>query len=219
MMPQLPSTLSGKRTHIPGLKFIFRGLDGWIEPTAGQPAIERLEDESASRNILPGAACQSVSNYLVENPLARIDLHPRRTVHLRWDRGCIFIVPVAGGEMWYLQLIPSHEAISWIYSHLERISARLLPGLPNGHTPHQLQIALIQKLKSAKNRSLRIVFSSVEFEIESVVTLYMALVFSQQPPGKSQIIRGIRSWDLDFVGGCGLHWDGGDTILADLPIS
>jgi hypothetical protein len=77
---------------------------------------------------------------------------------------------------------------------MELAASRLLPGLPGGHTPHQFQAALTQKLNSAKNRWLKTLFSTAEGEIEALVNLYVAQAFTPGTPERSQIKRGILSW-------------------------
>ena len=77
---------------------------------------------------------------------------------------------------------------------MEKSSARLLPDLPDGHTPHQLQDALTRKLTNARPRALKALFSPAAKEIEGVVALHVARVFSQHSPTKAQVSRGIWAW-------------------------
>jgi hypothetical protein len=98
------------------------------------------------------------------------------------------------GEFAFLHLIGSERAISRMYSRMERASARLLPDLPGGHTPGQLQDALILKLADTKYRLFRFVLSPAAHEIERVVALYVTQVFSAHPPLKSQVSNSIRAW-------------------------
>jgi len=81
-----------------------------------------------------------------------------------------------------------------MYSRMEKASARLLPNLPNGHTPYQLQSALVKKLGEADGRLSRALLSQAEGEIEQVVALHVSQVFSQHPPTKSQVSKGIKYW-------------------------
>jgi hypothetical protein len=96
--------------------------------------------------------------------------------------------------MGFLYLLPSQRAISRMYARLEKTSARLLPDLPGGHTPYQLQDALTHKLKSAGPRGLKPLISPAANEIEGVVELHVAQVFSQHSPERAQVSQGIRAW-------------------------
>jgi len=53
---------------------------------------------------------------------------------------------------------------------------------------------LMQKLKSAKNRPLQKALSPAESEIENVIFLHVAQVFSAHPPTRSQVGKGIKAW-------------------------
>jgi hypothetical protein len=98
------------------------------------------------------------------------------------------------GEIGFLHLLPAPKAISRIYSRLEKSSARLLPDLSGGHTPYQLQLALSHRLKRTRNRLLGRLFSALDTEVENLVALHVAQVFSAHPPVKSQVSQGIRAW-------------------------
>ena len=172
----------------------FSGI-GWVEfePTASQPAIDRAGDASASGPPPSLPADKPVLSWL--------KAHWRMLVT---TLGGQFIIAGIGfvlllglwqaGEMGFLYLLPSQRAISRMYARLEKTSARLLPDLPGGHTPHQLQDALTQKLKSAGPRGLKPLISPAANEIEGVVALHVALVFSQRSPERVQVSQGIRAW-------------------------
>jgi transglutaminase-like putative cysteine protease/uncharacterized membrane protein YidH (DUF202 family) len=176
------------------VEIYFSGI-GWVEfePTAGQPSIGRVGDGSAS-----------------EPP-------PRRSPGkqaIAWLRtgwrtlvtslgGQLFIAGTGFALVWslwqaieigILYLLPAPRAIARIYSRLEKSSARLLPDLPGGHTPYQLQLALNYRLQRTRNRLLGRLFSALDMEVENLVALYVAQVFSAHPPLKSQVSQGIRAW-------------------------
>ena len=172
----------------------FVGL-GWVEfePTASQPSIERAGGANASAPP-------------PELPVANPAITWLKT---SW-RGLLSSlggqIAIAGlglllslalwqaGESAFLHLVPSRWVVARLYARMERASARLLPDLPDGHTPYQLQHALVDKLKGGGNSPLEPVFSAGEGEIERVVALHVAQVFSQHPPGKSQVSEGIKAW-------------------------
>jgi len=98
------------------------------------------------------------------------------------------------GEIWLLHLVPSSIAIRQLYTRLEKASLPLLPGLPCGYAPYELQAALVDRLARVKKGLIRVVLEPAPREIRQMVTLYVVQTFSQYPPSRSQIRRGIKSW-------------------------
>ena len=98
------------------------------------------------------------------------------------------------GEIWLLHLVPSSIAIRQLFTRLEKASLPLLPGLPRGHTPYELQAALVDRLARVKKGLIRVALEPAPGEIRQMVALYVLQTFSQYPPSRSQICRGIRSW-------------------------
>jgi len=172
----------------------FSGF-GWVEfePTASQPVIEREDAESASApsSTLPGAP--SAFSWLKARWRTLVSSLAGQLLIAGMGLVALFALWQVG-EMGFLYLLPSQRAISRIYSRMEKTSTRLLPNLPDGHTPHQLKAALMQKLKSAKNRPLQKALSPAESEIENVIFLHVAQVFSAHPPTRSQVGKGIKAW-------------------------
>jgi transglutaminase-like putative cysteine protease len=176
------------------IEIYFPGI-GWVEfePTAGQPPIVRPGETNASE-ATPGLPA--------ENPaIAWLKTSWRALVTslsgqlLIAGTGLILLFTLwQVGELCFLHLLPSQKVIVRMYARMESASARLLPGLPAGHTPHQLQHALTRKLKDARHRFLKMLLSPAEGEIESVVALHVAQVFSQRPPGRALVRVGIRAW-------------------------
>ncbi|RPJ36242.1 MAG: transglutaminase domain-containing protein, partial [Chloroflexi bacterium] len=172
----------------------FSGF-GWVEfePTAGQPSIDRLGDGNATGPPPSLPAGQQAVSWLKTSWRGLVtSLGGQVLIGGMVLIALFFLWQV--GEIGFLHLIPAPKAVSRIYSQVEKASSRLLPDLPGGHTPHQLQVALTNRLKGAHNRLLGKVFSPVDSEIEAVVTLHVAQVFSQHLPAKSQIRAGIRAW-------------------------
>jgi transglutaminase-like putative cysteine protease len=172
----------------------FSGI-GWVEfePTAGQPVMERVGNVGASEPPpgLPGG----------QSTITRLKAQWRALIS---SLGGQFIIVGLGlvllfalwqlGEMSFLNLIPARRSIPWMYSRLQKASIRLLPELPDGHTPYQLGFSLAHKLKGEKNRLLTAILSPADTEIENVVSLHVFQVFSEHPPTKSQVRCGIRAW-------------------------
>jgi len=168
---------------------------GWVEfePTASQPSIIRTRDESASglSQNLPGANpaitwLKTSWRGLISSLVGQIAIT---------GAGMILLFSLwQAGEFGFLHLIPSKMAILRMYALMVKASARLLPDLPDGNTPYQLQLALIDKLKGGQNPLIKTVFSAGVGEIERMVALYVAQVFSQNPPAKSQVGQGIKAW-------------------------
>lgn len=172
----------------------FSGI-GWVEfePTAGQPSIDRTGDGRASGpppSLSPGR--QAIA-WLRTGWRTLVDSLGGQLLIAGTGFMLVFILWQVG-EIGFLHLLPAPKAISLIYSRLEKSSARLLPDLPGGHTPHQLGVALIPKLMGTQNRLLGRLFSAVDSEIEDVVALHVAQVFSKHPPPKPQVSQGIRAW-------------------------
>lgn len=185
-----------RREHAHSWVEIYFPEIGWIEfePTAGLPAIARpqvLEDASDSNPSLPAE--------LQAPTFLNVDWYD-----LLSTLGGQFLIVITTlvfllllwqmGERAFLQLLPSQQAISMIFSRVGKLSTRLVSDLPNGHTPHQLQNALIDRLKEADNRLARILLAQVEDGIRHVIQLYVAQVFSQHSPTKKHVRVGIRAW-------------------------
>jgi len=172
----------------------FSGF-GWVEfePTASQPAIERGDTESApvSPSSLPGAP--SAFSWLKSQWRTLVSSLGGQLLVAGMGLVALFALWQVG-EMGFLYLLPSQRAIFRIYSRMEKTSARLLPDLPDGHTPHQLKAALLLKLKSTKNQLLKKALSPAENEIKNVTYLHVAQVFSAHPPDRSQVGKGIKAW-------------------------
>ncbi len=174
----------------------FAGL-GWVEfePTASQPAIDRVGDEGASGTppSLPGGL--SAISWLKIQWRTLLSSLGGQLLIVGVGLALLFIFWQIG-EVGFLHLIPSRWAISRIYSRLEKSSAHILPDLPDGHTPHQLGTALVHKLKprDGQNQIIKTMISRAESEIERVVSLYESQVFSERPPTNSQVSQGIRAW-------------------------
>ena len=172
----------------------FSGI-GWVEfePTAGQPVIDRLGNADASELPPNLFAAKPTISWLIAQWRALTSSLGGQLIIA--GIGLVLLITLwQVGEIGFLYLIPSQRAVDRMYSHLEKASAHLLPDLPDGHTPYQFGTALTRKLKSVKNWILKRVFSPVEAEIERVVALYVAQVFSGHPPSKAQIRAGIRTW-------------------------
>lgn len=172
----------------------FDGV-GWVEfePTAGQPAIGRMDNNTASLP-LPKLSPGKLALSWLKTGWAALASSLGGQLLIAGVGLILLLFLWQAGEVWFLRLLPARRAISRMYSRMELASSRLLPGLPNGHTPHQLQIALAQKLKGAKTRWRRALFIRMECEIEQIVALYVAQSFSEHPPSKSQTGKGIHAW-------------------------
>jgi transglutaminase-like putative cysteine protease len=163
---------------------------GWaeFEPTAGQPAIHELEDDSAAGPPPGVPAGQRALSWLQDRWRGLItSLSGQLLIGLT---GLLVLVALwQAGEIGYLHLLPASHAIPRLYARLEKAASFLLSDLPCGHTPAQLGTALTQALKSPHER-----WSAAEGEIEQVVDLYVAQIFSPNTPERSQVRRGILAW-------------------------
>lgn len=172
----------------------FPGV-GWVEfePTAGQPPIVRPGEAGASE-ATPGLPAGNPAIAWLKTSWRALVASLGGQLLIAGTGLILLFTLWQAGELWFLRLLPARQAISRMYSRLEKASPRLLPGLPAGHTPHQLQHVLTRRLKNARQRLLKTLLSPAEGEIESVVALHVAQVFSQRPPGRAQVRAGIRAW-------------------------
>ena len=172
----------------------FSGL-GWVEfePTASQPAIDRVDHGGASEPppSLPGGL--SAFSWLKTQWRGLLSSLGGQFLIAGMGFTLLFILWQVG-EVGILYLIPSRWAISRIYSRMEKSSVHLLPDLPDGHTPHQLKAALAHRLRNVQNKIIRTMISKAENEIERVVSLYEIQVFSEHPPTRSQVSQGMLAW-------------------------
>ena len=176
------------------VEIYFSGF-GWVEfePTAGQPAIARSGETNAS--VTPPSLPGDPSAFSWLKAQGRALLSSLGGQFL--SAGLVLILLFTlwrAGEISLLYLIPTHRAIPYMYSHIERATINLLPDLPNGHTPNELSAALTRKLKSYKNHVLATILFPASKEIERIVFLYVSQAFSEHPPAKSQVRVGIRAW-------------------------
>jgi transglutaminase-like putative cysteine protease len=178
------------------VEIYFAGF-GWVEfePTASQAAIDRGGDVNASAPPpgLPGGS--SAFSWLMDQWRSLISSLGGQILVVGLGF-ILFLTLWQAGEFSYLNLISSRRAISRMYTRLERAALYLLPDLPDGHTPHQLGMALELKLKGTNHRLLKSVFSNAGNEVEQVISLFVSQVFSGHPPSNAQTRAGIRAWML-----------------------
>jgi hypothetical protein len=172
----------------------FPGI-GWVEfePTASQPIITRLDADSASQfspNLPKGSS--NLSNLKAQ---WRVLLSSLGGQLLIASLGVMMLFVLwQVGEMGFLYLLPTRRSVSWMYSRLQKASTRLLPDLPDGHTPNQLRTMLTRRFTSVRIQIFKSLFSKGGDELERLVALYEAQIFSEHPPAKSQVRGGIRAW-------------------------
>jgi len=171
----------------------FSGV-GWIEfePTSGQPAIERGEvTGSEPTPNLPGGL--SALSWLKLQWSILISSVGGQLITA--GAGMILLILVWQLlEMGVLYLTAPQKAVILIYSRMKRGSLRLLPDLHPGYTPHQFQFALFERFRDEKVSLKRRLLLGMETDIERIVSLFVSQVFSQHPPTKKQVNRGVRSW-------------------------
>jgi len=172
----------------------FAGL-GWVEfePTSSRPVFDRPGAEGASGPPPSLPATQRAFSWLKEGWRTLISNLGGQLLIGGMALALLFTLWQLW-EMIFLSLLPSQNAISRMYSRLEKSSARLLPNLPTGHTPYQLEVALANRLKRGRGGLLESVFLKSGREIEQVVGLYVSRVFSPQLPTKAQTRAGVRAW-------------------------
>lgn len=168
---------------------------GWVEfePTGGPIANAqgRYPDESQSDNKpTPGLAFVSRLKTTLGTVMSTIEGAALFASLILI--GALFLWQL--GSAIYLHLLPSKTAIGHIYTRVDRVAMSLLPDLPRGHTPMQLQRFLSDKFKEPEKKLLRILFKDAPLEIEGLAALFIAQTFSQHPPSRAQVRRGIRFW-------------------------
>lgn len=168
----------------------FPGI-GWVEfePTASQPEIFHAGGETASPPDLGTVPNISTFSWLKERWRLLVSTITGQVVLVL--AGLIFSFVIwQTGEIWFLHFTPRQKAIYALYTRLEKSAAPLLPDLPYGHTPHGLQIALLKQIEQVIHPKIR----PTAREIEQVVSLYEAQVFSQHAPEREQVHAGIKAW-------------------------
>ena len=176
------------------VEIYFPGI-GWVEfePTASQPMIEMSGDDLTFAQPANPPGGRPAISWLRTGWRSLVSSLGGQFM----IAGMAIVLSVAlwqATETFYLHLLPTHKAVQCMYQKMEKLSARLLPGLPVGHTPHQLHTALTATLTKAEVRVLELVLSRADIEIESLVKTYMAQVFSAHPPARPQVSKGIRAW-------------------------
>jgi len=171
----------------------FSGI-GWVEfePTANQPAIVR-EGTTASEPSpgLPGGL--SALSWL---KLQWYTLFSTLGGQLLTAGIGIILLLVLWQllEVGRLYLLSPRKAVVLIYSRMGKVAMRMLPGLHPGYTPHQFQLALFARFREEKISLKRSLLLRVEPDVEHIISLFVAQVFSQHSPTRKQVNGGIRSW-------------------------
>ncbi|HVN14651.1 MAG TPA: transglutaminase-like domain-containing protein [Anaerolineales bacterium] len=168
---------------------------GWIEfePTTGLPPITRPGSKTESAPVLTPPPADTNS--------ARVWLEWRAWIStiggkvlLTLASFVILIIFWQIAEIWILRSREPTVAINQIYTRLQRASTRLLPDLPDGHTPLELQHALSDRLDQAKSGLMKTLLKPSFEEIEQLIVLYTTQTFSQLIPRQAQIHAGINAW-------------------------
>jgi hypothetical protein len=168
---------------------------GWVEfePTGGRPAIFHSDDATPSAPDLDLSLAEMVSSWLEVGWVSLIStLGGQALLGVVGLMGLILVWQT--GTTIYLHLLPSQIVVHRMYKRTEKSAARLLPTLSRGHTPLGLQTALSDKFRKTNNGLMRILAKAAPSELEQLTTLYIAQTFSQHPPSRSQVRRGIRAW-------------------------
>jgi transglutaminase-like putative cysteine protease len=174
----------------------FAGL-GWMEfePTAAAAPIIRPGDRPAAAN---SPTRSSILSQMQIGWLTLISTFSGQFVLSLAGLLALAILWPAG-ELWALYWLPSEAVVLRLYDRLEKLSARLVPGLPANHTPRELQAALLDGLQTNGNRLVRALSRSISGEIEQVAGLYEIQVYSRHTSSRSQVNHGIQAW-------AGLRW-------------
>jgi transglutaminase-like putative cysteine protease len=172
----------------------FPGI-GWVEfePTASLPRISHPDDENTSQPDLHPAPDHSAPGWLKANWKSIIS--DTTNCILLMAAGLAALIAVwQVGEITYLYFISSPRAIHTIYALLQKYAANLLPRVPCGYTPRELQLALAEKLEQINHYLFRPMLKPASMEIKQIASLYEALEFSQHRPIRQQVLNGIKAW-------------------------
>ena len=172
----------------------FPGI-GWVEfePTAGLPAITHGGDQD-SPHPGPSPAPGEMSETWLRGRWRLLGSSLGGQVILGLSGIAALVAVWQAGEIWILYFAPDAGAIQRLYARLEGKSLRLLPNLLHGHTPHALQVALVDRLARQKGHRFNALLRPAPREIARIVGLYTTQVFSQVQPGRPQVIQGIKAW-------------------------
>jgi hypothetical protein len=172
----------------------FPGI-GWVEfePTASLPEISRPAGNVASQPKSETAPGNIVMDWLKNQW--------RSLAFTIFGQLLLAVVGLTGlfalwqaGAIWLLLLMPASMAIRSLYARLEKNTARLLPGLIRGHTPHELNAALVHRLEKMEKRWFHPVPNTISREVEQIVFLFETQIYSQKAPERLQIRAGIKAW-------------------------
>jgi transglutaminase-like putative cysteine protease len=172
----------------------FPGI-GWVEfePTASLPEISRMSGIELSRPASATAPGSRVKEWLQELWRFLVVTVSGRLLLAAAGLAGLFALWQAG-EIWILHLVPAPRAVHSLYTRLEKNSARLVPELVPGHTPRELEDAVLHRLENMKKRWFRPGVGSFSREVEQIVSLFEKQNFSRKAPGRPQIRAGIKAW-------------------------
>jgi transglutaminase-like putative cysteine protease len=172
----------------------FPGI-GWVEfePTSSLPEIFRQAGNNSSQPSPETAPDNIVADWLKQQWRSfALTIFGRVLLALLGLMG-LFTIWQAG-EIWFLYLLPTQRTIRSLYARLEKNSARLLPGLIRGHTPHELKAALVHGLEKMEKRWFRPAPNAFSREVEQIVSLFETQIYSQKAPERLQVRAGIKAW-------------------------
>jgi Transglutaminase-like superfamily len=172
----------------------FEGI-GWVEfdPTGAEASSihsGKSGDSQSNVNELPHP---SVFAQLKTEWLRMVSTFGGQAL-LVWMSLLILAMLWQASEIWILYFLPSDVVVSRIYNRLEKVSMRLIPGLLPAYTPHELQAALSDQLKTNKNFLSKAITKSAMDEIRQLIKLYEIQIYSQHPSTRLQIRKGIKAW-------------------------
>jgi transglutaminase-like putative cysteine protease len=172
----------------------FPGI-GWVEfePTASLPEISRASGSELSRPVPATAPGDRVKEWLQEQWRFLVVTVSGRLLLAAAGLAGLFALWQAG-EIWILHLVPAPTAINSLYTRLEKNSTRLLPGLVPGHTPHELEEAVLHRLENMKKIWFRPGIGTFSREVGQIVSLFEKQNYSRKAPGRPQVRNGIKAW-------------------------
>jgi transglutaminase-like putative cysteine protease len=166
---------------------------GWVEfePTAGLPAIDRLEQPVF--NTLPTLP-PNIGKETTKAFIERIAKGVLQKIALGLTIIILVIIAALWAESCWLSLLPANISLAKIYRRMEK-QGRHIAGFQSGETPYEFSGRLAAVLDSffQKGWQSNIVRPAIG-EMELIIGNYVGVSFSQHPPSKTTVTKAIRAW-------------------------
>ncbi len=174
------------------VEIFFPGI-GWVEfePTAGLPAIDRLEQPSfQTLPVLPNETENETTLAMLERILKGLI----EKIALGFVIIIFFFIVALWIESWWLSLKPANISLTRIFRRMERLGNQVTGSEPV-ETPYEFSGRLISTLDFVSRRGWqsRFIHPAVQ-EVDLITDTYVGVSFSNHPLSKTALTKAIRAW-------------------------